>query len=104
MEAIRVPEYLQAPPIAAPAQILKVAAHSQATSVAGAIAGVIRDTGRAEVQAIGAGAVNQATKAVAIARGYLALEGLEVVCVPTFATVEIADQERTALKFVVEPR
>jgi len=95
---------LQAPPIAEPAQILKVAAHSQATSVAGAIAGVIRDTGRAEVQAIGAGAVNQAIKAVAIARGYLALEGLEVVCVPTFATVEIADQERTALKFVVEPR
>ena len=80
------------------------AAHSQATSVAGAIAGVVRDRGRAELQAIGAGAVNQATKAVAIARGYLALDGIDVVCVPTFAVVEIGDQERTAIRFIVEPR
>ena len=104
MEAIRVPEYVQTLPIAEPTQILKVAARSQATSVAGAIAGVVRDRGRAEIQAIGAGAVNQATKAVAIARGYLALDGIEVVCIPAFATVSIADQERTALKFIVEPR
>ena len=104
MEAVRVPEHVSTLPIAEPTQILKVAAHSQATSVAGAIAGVIRDTGRAEIQAIGAGAVNQATKAVAIARGYLALDGIDVVCVPTFATIEIGDQERTALKFIVEPR
>ena len=104
METVRVPEYLQTPPITEPTQILKVAAHSQSTSVAGAIAGVVRDRGRAEVQAIGAGAVNQATKAVAIARGYLALDGIDVVCIPAFATVSIADQERTALKFIVEPR
>jgi stage V sporulation protein S len=104
MEAVRVPEFLQPPSVTEASQILKVAAHSQATSVAGAIAGVVRDRGRAEIQAIGAGAVNQATKAVAIARGYLALDGIDVICIPAFATVEIGDQERTALKFIVEPR
>jgi len=84
--------------------ILKVSARSKATAVAGAIAGVIRDVGHAEVQAIGAGAVNQAAKAVAIARSYLALDGIDVICIPAFADVIIADQQRTALKFVVEPR
>jgi stage V sporulation protein S len=72
--------------------------------VAGAIAGVIRENGRAEVQAIGAGAVNQAIKAAAIARGYLTLDGIDAVCVPSFTEVEIDGQERTALRFVVEPR
>ena len=85
-------------------EILKVSARSRSTSVAGAIAGVIRDKGRAEVQAIGAGAVNQATKAVAIARGYLALEGIDVICIPSFADVTIGDQERTAIKLIIEPR
>jgi stage V sporulation protein S len=85
-------------------EILKVASTSKSTAVAGAIAGVIRDTGRAEVQAIGAGAVNQATKAVAIARSYLALDGMDVICIPAFSQVMIGDQERTALKFIVEPR
>jgi len=84
--------------------IIKVSAKSRSTAVAGAIAGVIREVGRAEVQAIGAGAVNQAVKAVAIARGYLALEGMDVVCAPAFTEVDIEGQERTALKFVVEPR
>lgn len=84
--------------------VLKVSAHSKCTAVAGAIAGVIRDSGRAEVQAIGAGAVNQAAKAVAIARAYLALDGLDVVLVPSFTEVSIADQVRTALKLVVECR
>ncbi len=84
--------------------ILKVSAHSRSTAVAGAIAGVIREKGRAEIQAIGAGAVNQAAKAVAIARSYLALEGIDIVCIPVFADVTIMDQERTALRFVVEPR
>jgi stage V sporulation protein S len=84
--------------------VLKVSAHSRSTAVAGAIAGVVREKGRAEVQAIGAGAVNQATKAVAIARGYLALDGIDVICIPAFTDVEIADQERTALKLIVEPR
>jgi stage V sporulation protein S len=84
--------------------VLKVSAHSKCTAVAGAIAGVIRDSGRAEVQAIGAGAVNQAAKAVAIARSYLALDGLDVVLIPSFTEVSIADQVRTALKLVVECR
>jgi stage V sporulation protein S len=85
-------------------QVLKVSARSRATAVAGAIAGVVREHGRAEVQAIGAGAVNQAVKAVAIARSYLALDGLDVVCIPSFADVQIDDQERTAIKLIVEPR
>ena len=84
--------------------IIKVSSKSRSTSVAGAIAGVIREFGRAEVQAIGAGAVNQAVKAVAIARGYLGLEGLDVVCIPAFTEVMIDSQERTALRLVVEPR
>jgi stage V sporulation protein S len=85
-------------------EIIKVSAKSRSTAVAGAIAGVIREVGRAEVQAIGAGAVNQAIKAVAIARGYLALEGMDIVCIPAFAEVDIEGQERTALRMVVEPR
>ena len=84
--------------------VLKVSAKSRSTAVAGAIAGVVREVNRAEVQAIGAGAVNQAIKAVAIARGYLAEDGIDVICIPSFTEVMIGDQERTALKFVVEPR
>ena len=85
-------------------EVIKVSAKSRSTSVAGAIAGVIRESGRAEVQAIGAGAVNQAIKAVAIARGYLELDGIDVVCVPSFVEVEIDSQERTAVKLTVEKR
>jgi stage V sporulation protein S len=84
--------------------ILKVSARSRSTAVAGAIAGTVRESGRAEAQAIGAGAVNQAVKAVAIARGYLALDGIDVICIPTFTEVEIEGQERTAMKLTVEPR
>jgi stage V sporulation protein S len=84
--------------------IIKVADKSRSTSVAGAIAGTIRESGRAEVQAIGAGAVNQAIKAVIIARGYLAQDGFDVICIPTFTDVEIDGQERTAVRMVVEPR
>jgi len=84
--------------------IIKVSARSRSTSVAGAIAGVIREVRRAEVQAIGAGAVNQAVKAVAIARGYLALDGIDVICIPAFVEVDIDGQERTAMKLIVEPR
>ncbi len=72
--------------------------------MAGAIAGVVREHKRAEVQAIGAGAVNQAVKATAIARGYLHEDGLDVVCIPEFTTVEIDGKERTAIRLVVEPR
>lgn len=84
--------------------IIKVSARSRTASVAGAIAGVMREVGRAEVQAIGAGAVNQAIKAIAIAAGYLEEEGVHIVCVPTFAEVDIDGQERTAIKITVEPR
>ena len=82
--------------------IIKVSAKSRTASVAGAIAGVIRDHGRAEVQAIGAGAVNQAVKAIAIARGYLNEEGTDIVCIPEFVEVEIDDNERTALRLLIE--
>jgi len=84
--------------------ILKVSARSRSTAVAGAIAGVVREKGRAEAQAIGAGAVNQAIKAVAIARGYLALDGIDIICIPAFTEVMIGDQERTAIKLIIEPR
>jgi stage V sporulation protein S len=84
--------------------VIKVSARSRTASVAGAIAGVIRESGRAEVQAIGAGAVNQAVKAIAIATGYLAEEDVHVVCVPSFVEVAIEEQERTAVRIVVEPR
>lgn len=84
--------------------IIKVAAKSRTTAVAGAIAGVVREKNRAEVQAIGAWAVNQAVKAVAIARRYLALDGLDVICIPAFTEVTINDQQRTAMRLIVEPR
>lgn len=104
MEAVRVPEYLHTLPSVEMPEVLKVASHSRVNSVAGAIAGVIRGSGRAEIQAIGAGAVNQATKAVAIARNYLEPDGIDVVCIPAFATVSIENQERTAVRLIVEPR
>ena len=71
--------------------IIKVSARSRSTAVAGAIAGVMREHRHAEVQAIGAGAVNQAVKAVAIARGYLEPEGVDICCVPFFIDVRIGD-------------
>ena len=81
---------------------LRVASHSETTSVAGAVAWRIRDVGTAEIEAIGAGAVNQAVKAVAVARGYLALEGLDLAMVPSFVTVKVGDEERTAIRLLVE--
>lgn len=87
-----------------PVSIIKVSAHSRSTAVAGAIAAVVRERGRAEVQAIGAGAVNQAVKATAIARSYLQQDSIDVICIPMFSEVTINDQDRTALRLVVEPR
>jgi len=84
--------------------IIKVSANSRTSAVAGAIAGMMREHNRAEVQAIGAGAVNQAVKAIAIARGYLEEEGLHIVCIPEFTTVTIEGNERTAIRLIVEPR
>jgi stage V sporulation protein S len=85
-------------------EVIKVSAHSRSTAVAGAIAGVMRDHGHAEVQAIGASAVNQAIKAIAIARSYLTQDGIDIVCVPEFVEVDIDGQDRTAVKLLVEPR
>ena len=84
--------------------VLKVSAKSNPSSVAGALAGVLRERGRAEMQAIGAGAINQAIKAIAIARGYVAPSGLDLVCVPAFIDIIIEGEERTAIKLIVEPR
>lgn len=85
-------------------QILKVSSQSKVSAVAGAIAGVIRDAGRAEIHVVGAGALNQAIKAVAISRGYLAPEGMDVICIPAFVEVRIKNEERTAIRLIVEPR
>jgi len=84
--------------------VLKVSARSRPSAVAGAIAGVVRESGRAEVQAIGAGATNQAVKAVAIARDYLLETGIEAVCLPAFIDVMIDNENRTAIRLIVEPR
>ncbi len=84
--------------------IIKVSGNSRTSAVAGAIAGVFREHRRAEVQAIGAGAVNQAVKALVLATGYLAADGLSVVFTPEFVDVEIDDKVRTAVRLVVELR
>ena len=84
--------------------ILKVSAKSNPNSVAGALAGVMREKGGAEIQAIGAGALNQAIKSVAIARGFVAPGGIDLVCVPAFTDIQIEGEERTAIKLIVEPR
>ena len=83
--------------------MIKVSANSRTAAVAGAIAGIVREHHRAEIQAIGAGAVNQAIKALILATGYLRLDGIHVSCVPEFADVSIDDQVKTAIKLVVEP-
>ena len=77
---------------------------SNPNSVAGALAGVIRQSGAVEMQVVGAGALNQAIKAVAIARGYVAPSGVDLCCVPTFADIEIDGQDRTAIRLLVESR
>jgi len=85
-------------------EVLKVSAKSNPNSVAGALAGVLREKGGAEIQSIGAGALNQAIKAVAIARGFVAPGGIDLVCVPAFTDIEIEGEERTAIKLIIEPR
>lgn len=83
---------------------LKVSSKSVPSSVAGAIAGVLRENPTAELQAIGAGAANQAIKAIAIARGYFAPSGVDLICVPAFTVVSIDGEDRTAIRLVVEMR
>jgi stage V sporulation protein S len=87
-----------------PVNMIRVSAESRTSAVAGAIAGVIREHKHAEVQAIGAAAVNQAVKALVLATGYLKLDGIDVTCTPEFADVTIEDKVRTAIKLVIDPR
>ncbi len=82
-------------------EILKVSSKSNPNLVAGALAGVINEKKEAELQAIGAGAVNQAVKAIAISRGFLAPMGIELVCTPSFSEVSIKNEIRTAIRLVV---
>ena len=85
-------------------EVLKVSATSKPVAVAGAIAGVVRTQQKVEVQAIGAGAINQAIKAIAISRGYVAPGGLELVCIPSFIDISIDGEERTGIRLLVEVR
>ncbi|MDD3654191.1 MAG: stage V sporulation protein S [Desulfotomaculaceae bacterium] len=84
--------------------VLKVSAKSIPNSVAGALAGVLRERGSAELQAIGAGALNQAVKAVIIARGFVAPSGVDLVCIPAFTDLIIDGEERTGIKLIVQPK
>ena len=83
---------------------LKVSSKSSPASVAGAIAGMIKDGVCVEIQSVGAGAVNQAVKAIAISRGFLSPVGIEIVCIPSFADIVIDGEYRTAIRFLIEPR
>ncbi len=85
-------------------EVLRVSSDSRPKSVAGALAAVIREEGRAELQGVGAGAINQAVKAIAIVRGFVAPNGIDLISIPAFAEIEIDGDERTAIKFIVEPR
>lgn len=84
--------------------VIKVSSKSSPNSVAGAIAGLIKEVGKAEMQMIGAGAINQAMKAIAIARGFVAPSGIDLICIPAFAEVQIDGETRTGMKLLVEPR
>lgn len=85
-------------------EVLKVSSKSNPNSVAGALAGVIREQGAVEIQTVGAGALNQAVKAIAIARGFVAPSGMDLSCVPAFTDILINGEERTAIRILVEPR
>lgn len=85
-------------------EVLKVSADSKPKAVAGALAAVLREKGTVELQAVGAGAVNQAVKAIAICRGFVAPNGIDIIAIPAFTKVIIEGEERTAIKFLVEAR
>lgn len=85
-------------------ETLKVSSKSNSNSVAGALANVFREQGKVEIQAVGAGALNQAVKAIAIARGFVAPSGKDLVCVPAFQDISIDGEERTAIKLIIEAR
>ena len=85
-------------------EVLKVSTKSNPNSVAGALAAIIKEKNIVEIQAVGAGAINQAVKAIAIARGFVAPSGRDIVCVPAFTDIEIDGEERTAIKLILQPR
>ncbi len=85
-------------------EILKVSSKSNPNSVAGAIANVFREKGCVEIQSVGAGALNQAIKAIAIARGFIAPMGVNLVCIPAFQDIVIGNEERTAIKIIIEAK
>lgn len=85
-------------------ELLKVSSKSNPNSVAGALAGVLRENGSAQIQAIGAGALNQAIKSIAIARGFVAPSGMDLICIPAFTDIEINGEQKTAIKLIVETR
>ena len=85
-------------------EVLKISSKSNPNSVAGAIAGLVKESNQARMQAIGAGALNQAVKAVAIARGIVAPSGVDLVCIPAFAEVQVEGEERTGMMLIVEAR
>ncbi|TMJ10928.1 MAG: stage V sporulation protein S [Bacillati bacterium ANGP1] len=85
-------------------EVLRVSADSKPKAVAGALAAVIREKGSVEMQAVGAGAVNQAVKAIAICRGFVAPNGIDLIAIPAFTKIEIEGEERTAIRFLVQAR
>jgi stage V sporulation protein S len=85
-------------------EVLKVASKSNPNSVAGALANTVRENGEAELQAVGAGALNQAMKAIIIARGYVAPSGIDLICIPAFTNIEIFGEEKTAIKLIIQSR
>ena len=85
-------------------EVLKVSTKSNPNSVAGALAAIIKEKNIVEIQAVGAGAINQAVKAIAIARGFVAPSGRDIVCIPAFTDIEIDGEERTAIKLIVQPK
>ena len=85
-------------------EVLKVSTKSNPNTVAGALASIIKERNTEEIQAVGAGAINQAVKAIAIARGFVAPSGKDIVCIPAFTDIEIDGEERTAIKLIIQPR
>lgn len=85
-------------------EVLKVSTKSNPNSVAGALAAIIKEKNVVEIQAVGAGAINQAVKAIAIARGFVAPSGKDIVCLPAFTDIQIDGESRTAIKLIVQPR
>src|SRR5207249_10084497 len=85
-------------------EFVKVSAPSRPVAVAGTIVGVVRSQSRVDVQAIGAGAITQAVKAIAISRGYVAAGGFVLVCIASFIDIAIDGEERTGIRLLVESR